>query len=191
MAHKGLFAAAFLLACMVLEIAPADAQCGNCRFTGGSTFSCSSGTGSGKVLNSQCFFGQPCGGGECCKVCSGPGPTSVIDLFGNADGGSVDLFVEGFTFSYSTSAMQSASDIAQGLAALVNSNPIIGTPASAQGGRLTISNADEVYIRIIDPGLNSVNDIPSLGQTGFLALAVLLGGTGILWLRRLKEERIA
>src|SRR5436305_1848514 len=139
MAHRVAVASTFLLTCMVLEVTPADAQCGDCRFTGGSTFSCSSGTGSGKVSNSQCSFGQACGGVECCKVCSGPGPTSVIDLFGNADGGSVDLFVEGFKFSYPTAAMQSASDIAQGLAASVNANPIIGTPASAQGGRLTIS----------------------------------------------------
>jgi hypothetical protein len=106
-------------------------------------------------------------------------------LFGFGEGGSVDLFVEGFIFSYPTAATQPASDIAQGLAALVNANPIIGTPASAQGGRLIISNASEVYIRIMDSGLNSVNDIPSLGQTGVLALAILLGGAGILWLRRI------
>lgn len=175
----------FFVLLRALDAAHLGAQCGDCRYTGGSSFSCSSGGSSGKVSNATCAFGPPCGGGECCQIC-GTGSGRVISFFGDADGGSVDLFIGGFQVSLATFSSQPASNIAQSLAALINHNTNIGATASAQGGNLIINTTSEVYIKILDPGLNSVEPVPTVSEWGLVVIGLLLliGATVVLGFRR-------
>jgi hypothetical protein len=125
---------------------------------------------------------------------------SFWSFFGDADGGfQIDFTIgggggSGVMLSITTSAGQTASEIAAAIAVAVNSDPTlqsIGTTAVAVGNRLIV-NARITERVINDPGITDVvgsPPVPALHGLGIVALALLMGTTG--WLRKRASVRSA
>ncbi len=82
-------------------------------------------------------------------------------LTGTATGGSVSVTVSGQVVTVTTTAGETAAQVAEALASAINANPALqaaGVTATAQGNRL-ITNGDITSISINDGGLQSLLDL--------------------------------
>ena len=107
---------------------------------------------------------------------------------GTADGGhAVGAEVDGVLVQFTTTAGQTAAQVAQALAAAINADATLaalGTAAAADGDQL-LTNGTISYQLNSDPGLGgSPVAVPALAPFAFGLLAALLAGAGALAGRR-------
>ncbi len=113
---------------------------------------------------------------------SAPVVVPALTLYGVAQGGSVELTVDGEAIGDATTPSQTAEEVAADLAAGINAHPVLaglGIAATSEGSTL-LTNGVLADLVITDPGLSDAPiPVPALpgvwGQT-LLAAALLLAG---------------
>jgi cysteine-rich repeat protein len=120
------------------------------------------------------------------NVVSGDGcaPTCLIEddvsFYGIAEGGGVELTVDGVLISVPTTPGQTAGDVAQAVAAAIETDPVLsasGVTAFADGNRVVTTGAIE-SVTINDPGLSTEPQpalVPALSPIPLGLLVVSLG----------------
>jgi hypothetical protein len=107
---------------------------------------------------------------------------------GTAQGGSVDLTIEGVFLSVPTTLGQSSQDVASAIAVAINGH--LGLQAAgitaASNGNIVSTNGDVTSHQINDPGLS--HGVPALNGPALLALVLLLSGAGG-WLSGMDRTR--
>ena len=120
----------------------------------------------------QCDDGGTAGLDGCSQTCR---LESSYLFSGTAEGGSIDLVIDGFSLNFVTTAGWSAAQVAAGLAAAINADPALsslGAVGTADGDALVVAG-DLESVSITDPGL-----IAPVPVGDWTATAILLG----LWL---------
>jgi cysteine-rich repeat protein len=123
----------------------------------------------------------------------GCAPTCVIEndvsIYGTAEGGSVEVTVDGVLVSAPTTAGQTSEFVAQGIAAAIEADPVLsasGVTAFADGNRVVTTGTIE-DVTISDPGLSTepiVTLVPVLSPISLGLLVVALGSAAALAGRR-------
>lgn len=144
--------------------------------------------------------GAPCGDGvlgiyeECDDGGTGGGDgrsaictvEDALSLFGDAQGGSVTITVDGVDVVVPTSAGQTSAEVVLALAAAINGNATLqscGTTATASGNRLVTDGAIEATL-IGDAGLGLMKQVPALSGAWRLMLAFVLVLAAVFLLRK-------
>jgi hypothetical protein len=124
--------------------------------------------------------------GACDPGCNGD-PLSDLMLYGLAQGGSVELTVSGELLQLITLHGQSAPDVIDALADLINQSPALsaaGISAVTTGQLLTINGTFDVVV-IADAGLSEAPiPVPVLSPITTVLLAALVCALGVAWPRR-------
>jgi spore coat protein A len=123
----------------------------------------------------------------------GCAPTCVLEddvsIYGTAQGGSVDVTVDGVLLSVTTSTGQTGADVAQAIAAAIAADPVLsaaGVTAFADGNRVVTTGTIE-NVTVDDPGLSTepiVIPVPALSPISRGMLGVALGAMAALAVRR-------
>jgi spore coat protein A len=103
----------------------------------------------------ECDDGGPDGLDGCNATCD---VEEFLELAGTAQGGRVEVTIDGVTVGVDTTAGQTAAQVVAALASAVNADPalqVLGVTATASGSRL-VTNGDITGISITDPGLSAV-----------------------------------
>jgi cysteine-rich repeat protein len=131
-----------------------------------------------------CDDGNATPGDGCSATCR---PEESVSLFGLAEGGSVEIVVEGVAISFATSPQQNSVDVIEELADRINADPVLQglqTTAVALVNRLAVGGSIDAF-QVDDPGLlQSLPGLPALGRGGVFALAMLLLSAAALGLVR-------
>lgn len=117
------------------------------------------------------------------------------EFLGTAQGGTVSSTIQGFsatcTVTITTSAGQSAADVAAAFAAAINSDACLagqGIVAQVSGARVQVAGLDlapfDVSDTVTDPGLQHVMPIPAMNTGGAVAMALALVILGVIAIRR-------
>jgi cysteine-rich repeat protein len=131
-----------------------------------------------------CDDGNATPGDGCSATCR---LEESVSLFGLAEGGSVEIVVEGVAISFATSPQQNSVDVIEELADRINADPVLQglqTTAVALVNRLAVGGSIDAF-QVDDPGLlQSLPGLPALGRGGVFALAMLLLSAAALGLVR-------
>lgn len=133
-------------------------------------------------LGEECDDGGTAAADGCSAACQ---VEAFLELFGNAQGGSVSLTVDGVPVQVTTTAGESAEDVLAALVAAINADPTLqglGTTASLVAGSLVTDGAVADLV-IGDPGLSQTSastSVPALGPSGAALLIALLAGSLLL-----------
>ena len=114
----------------------------------------------------------------------GCAPTCVLEddvsLYGTAEGGGVEVTVDGVLVSVPTTAGQTSEQVAQAIAAAIEADPVLssnGVTAFADGNRVvTTGNIESVTIN--DPGLSTeppMTLVPALSPVSLGMVVIALG----------------
>jgi cysteine-rich repeat protein len=135
----------------------------------------------------ECDDGGTLPGDGCSAACEIEDSAS---LYGTAQGGSVDITLDGVALVVPTSAGQTAAQVAAAVAAAIEADPTLqqaGVSAFADGNRVvTTGTIDSLALN--DPGLSLAPPIPGLTVPAVLALAGLLALVSLAWLRRRRMD---
>ena len=133
----------------------------------------------------ECDDGNVVPGDGCSPACL---LEDDVSIFGTAQGGGLELTVDGVLVPVPTTPGQSAEDVAQAIAAAIEADPVLsasGVTAFADANRVvTTGTIDSVTIN--DPGLSTeppLFTIPALSPVGLGALVVSLACIGLLLAR--------
>jgi cysteine-rich repeat protein len=130
----------------------------------------------------ECDDGGTADGDDCSAVCE---IEDRVELYGQAQGGRVEVTIDQVTVGVDTTPGQTAEDVIAALAAAVNGNPTLaalGTTALAIGNAL-VTNGAVNHVTNTDPGLSGF-PVPALHPTLQIAFALLLMAVGLMALRR-------
>jgi spore coat protein A len=119
----------------------------------------------------------------------GCAPTCVLEddvtIYGTAEGGGVEVTVDGVQVSIPTTAGQTSEQVAQAIAAAIEADPVLsanGVTAFADGNRVvTTGSIDSVTLN--DPGLSAEPPmilVPALSPVSLGLLVIALGGIAAL-----------
>lgn len=128
----------------------------------------------------QCDDGNIIGLDGCSQLCRNE---NQYVFSGTAEGGSVDFTVDGYQVTLLTSAGQTATDVANAMAAAINGDPdlfALGAAATGVGALLVVAGSID-SVTIGDPGL--VAAVP-LSPIGIPFLLVALVASALLGFRR-------
>ncbi len=123
--------------------------------------------------------------------CEGPAddsefPESQWKLHGTAQGGSVEVTIEGVTVVLVTTFGESASEVIANLAGAIRNDPTLaalGTTATSLGSLAAIFG-EVTQFKVNDPGLSLGLLLPALSAGGLALLTALLAGTAFSIMRR-------
>jgi cysteine-rich repeat protein len=126
----------------------------------------------------------------CSSLCE---EEDVWTFAGSAEGGAIDFEVDGVALSVSTSAGQSAEEVAFSVALAIDAHLTLRAAGAAtvwEGGNALGINRRVSNVVITDPGISHGTSIPSLAPLGRLivALSIPLWGLAALALRRRRRR---
>jgi spore coat protein A len=136
----------------------------------------------------ECDDGNPSSADRCSSTCE---DQDTLRLLGLAEGGSVEITVDGQLIVQPTTGGQTPAEVMAALAAAIESDPTLsalGVTALSAGDTLYTTGAIS-SVTITDPGLYQVA-LPALSRPGLAALVALLGIGAFAGLRRLRRDRI-
>jgi cysteine-rich repeat protein len=133
----------------------------------------------------ECDDGNVVPGDGCAPSCE---IEDSVAFFGLAQGGGVELTVDGVLVSVPTTAGQTTAQVAEAVAAAIEADPVLsasGVTAFADGNRVVTTGTIE-SVSIDDPGLSTEPSIavPALSPLALGLLASLFVLVGTLGLRR-------
>jgi spore coat protein A len=133
----------------------------------------------------ECDDGNIVPGDGCAPTCE---LEDSVSFYGTAEGGSVDLTVDGELVSVPTTPGQTPAQVAQALAAAIEADPELsaaGVTAVAIGNRVVTTGTIE-STTVNDPGLSTepLAPVPALSPLGFALLASLFIAAGAALVQR-------
>jgi spore coat protein A len=138
----------------------------------------------------ECDDGNAVPGDGCAATCQ---LEDDVSIFGIAQGGGVELVVDGVVVSQPTTAGQTGQEVAQAIAAAIEADPVLsgaGVTAFADGNRVVTTGTIE-SVTIGDPGLSTEPvppPVPALSPIAVGMLAASLVGLGALVNRRRRSR---
>jgi cysteine-rich repeat protein len=127
----------------------------------------------------ECDDGNVVGGDGCAATCE---LEDDVSFYGSAEGGDVELTVDGVLVSVLTTAGQTTDQVAQAVAAAIEADPTLsasGVTAFAEGNRVVTTGSIE-SVTVNDPGLSTEplpTPVPALSP---IALGLLVGSVGLV-----------
>jgi spore coat protein A len=138
----------------------------------------------------ECDDGNIVPGDGCSPACE---IEDSVSFYGSAEGGGVDITVDGVLVSVPTTAGQTTAEVAQAVAAAIEADPVLsanGVTAFADGNRVVTTGTIE-SVSITDPGLSTtpLRFLPALSPTALGMLVSFMAVLAVLGLRRRRRQR--
>jgi spore coat protein A len=123
----------------------------------------------------ECDDGNVVRGDGCAPGCE---LEDEVSFYGSAQGGGVEITVDGVLVSVETIDGQTTEEVAAALAAAIEAHPALSVTAFADGSRLVTTGTIDL-VTITDPGLSTspIVAVPALSPAALGVLAILLVAT--------------